>query len=72
VRGRTEEIIGRRMAGKRDRFILATKCFVPTGPAPMYGGNSRKHIMSAVEGSLRRLQTDYIDLYQLHGYDQNT
>jgi aryl-alcohol dehydrogenase (NADP+) len=72
TRGRTEEIIGRWMAGKRDQFILATKCFVPTGPSPMDGGNSRKHIMSAVEGSLRRLQTDYIDLYQLHGYDQNT
>src|ERR1700685_1081391 len=72
TRGRTEEIIGRWMAGKRDRFILATKCFVPMGPGPMDGGNSRKHIMSAVEGSLRRLQTDYIDLYQLHGYDQNT
>ena len=71
-RGRTEEIIGRWMAGKRDRFILATKCFVPMGPAPFDAGNSRKHIMSAVEGSLRRLQTDYIDLYQLHGYDQNT
>src|SRR6516162_2667759 len=72
TRGRTEEIIGRWMAGKRDRFILATKCFVPMGPSPMDGGNSRKHIMSAVEGSLRRLQTDYIDLYQLHGYDLDT
>jgi 1-deoxyxylulose-5-phosphate synthase len=72
TRGRTEEIIGRWMAGKRDRIILATKCFAPMGPSPMDGGNSRKHIMSAVEGSLRRLQTDYIDLYQLHGYDRNT
>jgi 1-deoxyxylulose-5-phosphate synthase len=72
TRGRTEEIIGRWMTGKRDRFILATKCFAPTGPAPMDGGNSRRHIMSAVEASLRRLNTDYIDLYQLHGYDKNT
>jgi aryl-alcohol dehydrogenase (NADP+) len=72
TRGRTEEIIGNWLAGRRDRFILATKCFVPMGPAPMDGGNSRRHIMSAVEGSLRRLNTDYIDLYQLHGYDQNT
>src|SRR3984957_19729918 len=72
TRGRTEEIIGRWLAGKRDRVILATKCFVPMGPSPMDGGNSRKHIMSAVEASLRRLQTDYIDLYQLHGYDRNT
>ena len=71
-RGRTEEIIGRWMAGKRDQFIIATKCFAPTGPAPFDAGNSRKHIMSAVEASLRRLQTDYIDLYQLHGYDHNT
>jgi len=71
-RGRTEEIIGRWMRGKRDRFIIATKCFAPTGPAPFDAGNSRKHIMSAVEGSLRRLQTDYIDLYQLHGYDPQT
>jgi 1-deoxyxylulose-5-phosphate synthase len=71
-RGRTEEIIGRWLLGKRDRFIVATKCFAPTGPAPFDAGNSRKHIMSAVEDSLRRLQTDYIDLYQLHGYDPNT
>jgi 1-deoxyxylulose-5-phosphate synthase len=71
-KGRTEEIIGRWLAGKRERFIIATKCFVPTGPAPFDGGNSRKHILSAVEASLRRLGTDYIDLYQLHGYDKNT
>ena len=70
--GITEEIIGRWMLGKRDRFIIATKCFAPTGPAPFDAGNSRKHIMSAVDASLRRLQTDYIDLYQLHGYDLDT
>jgi 1-deoxyxylulose-5-phosphate synthase len=72
TRGVTEEILGRWLRGRRDRFIVATKCFVPTGPAPFDGGNSRKHIMSAVEASLRRLQTDYIDLYQLHGYDRTT
>jgi aryl-alcohol dehydrogenase (NADP+) len=72
TRGITEEILGRWLRGKRDRFIVATKCFAPTGPAPFDGGNSRKHIMSAVEASLRRLQTDYIDLYQLHGYDRAT
>ncbi len=71
-RGRTEEIIGRWLRGKRDRFIIATKCFAPTGPAPFDAGNSRKHILSAVDASLRRLQTDYIDLYQLHGYDTAT
>jgi 1-deoxyxylulose-5-phosphate synthase len=72
TRGVTEEILGRWLRGKRERFIVATKCFAATGPAPFDAGNSRKHIMSAVEDSLRRLQTDYIDLYQLHGYDQNT
>jgi 1-deoxyxylulose-5-phosphate synthase len=72
TRGATEEILGRWLRGKRDRFIVATKCFAPTGPAPFDGGNSRKHIMAAVDASLRRLQTDYIDLYQLHGYDQAT
>jgi 1-deoxyxylulose-5-phosphate synthase len=72
TRGITEEIIGRWLRGKRDRFIVATKCFAPTGPAPFDAGNSRKHIMSAVDASLRRLQTDYIDLYQLHGYDKVT
>jgi 1-deoxyxylulose-5-phosphate synthase len=72
TRGRTEEIIGRWLPGKRDQIIIATKCFAQMGPSPMDGGNSRKHIMAAVEGSLRRLGTDYIDLYQLHGYDRNT
>ena len=72
TRGVTEEILGRWLRGQRDRFIVATKCFVPTGPAPFDSGNSRKHILDAVEASLRRLQTDYIDLYQLHGYDLAT
>ena len=72
TRGITEEILGRWLRGKRDRFIVATKCFAPTGPAPFDMGNSRKHIMAAVDASLRRLQTDYIDLYQLHGYDRET
>ena len=70
--GRTEEILGRWLAGKRDRYIVATKCFGPTGPAPFDAGNSRKHILAAADASLRRLQTDYIDLYQLHGYDRAT
>src|SRR3984885_13747181 len=70
--GRTEEILGRWLHGKRDRFVLATKCFGRTGPSPIDGGNSRKHILAAVDASLRRLQTDYIDLYQLHGYDPAT
>jgi aryl-alcohol dehydrogenase (NADP+) len=72
TRGVTESILGRWLQGKRDHFILATKCFAPTGPAPFDAGNSRRHILAAVEASLRRLQTDYIDLYQLHGYDRAT
>jgi 1-deoxyxylulose-5-phosphate synthase len=56
--GRTEEIIGRWLKGRREKIVLATKCFVPTGKAPNQSGLSRKHIFEAVEGSLRRLQTD--------------
>src|SRR5271156_3796639 len=70
--GRTEEILGRWLQGKRDRFVLATKCFGRTGPSPIDGGNSRRHILDAIDASLRRLQTDYIDLYQLHGFDSTT
>jgi len=70
--GRTEEIIGRWMRGKRDQFIVATKCFGATGPQRWQQGASRKHIIEAVDASLERLQTDYIDLYQLHGFDPHT
>jgi aryl-alcohol dehydrogenase (NADP+) len=70
--GATEEIVGRWLNGRRDQFIVATKCFARVGPNPWDEGTSRKHILDAVEGSLRRLQTDYIDLYQLHGPDPNT
>ena len=64
--GRTEEILGRWLQGKRDDFIVATKCFAPTGTKPWNMGNSRRHIMDSIDASLRRLQTDYVDLYQLH------
>lgn len=70
--GRTEEIIGQWMTGRRDQFVIATKCHGRTGPAPWEAGNSRRHLLDAVEGSLRRLGTDYIDLYQLHAYDPET
>ncbi|MBK8558765.1 aldo/keto reductase [Candidatus Amarobacter glycogenicus] len=70
--GRTEEIVGRWLHGRRDRIILATKCFGRSGPNRWDQGNSRKHILDAVEASLRRLNTDYIDLYQLHGPDPET
>ena len=67
--GRTEEIVGRWLKGRRERFIVASKCFFPTGPKPWDAGNSRQNIMRAVDESLRRLQTDHIDLYQVHSWD---
>lgn len=70
--GRTEEIVGRWLKPHRSSVVLATKCFGRSGPARWDQGNSRKHILDAVEASLRRLQTDYIDLYQLHGPDPET
>lgn len=72
--GRTEEIIGRWMKarGNRDRIVLATKCAGAMGPGPNDAGLSRYHIQHAVEASLRRLQTDVIDLYQVHAFDPTT
>ena len=71
--GRTEEIVGRWMQRVgRGNVVLATKCFYPTGPNRWDMGNSRQNIMRAVEDSLRRLQTDHIDLYQLHAWDSRT
>src|ERR1700738_217700 len=70
--GRTEEIIGNWLQGKRDRFVLATKCRMRVGTGPNDEGLSRKHILKAVEDSLRRLRTDYIDLYQTHSPDPDT
>jgi 1-deoxyxylulose-5-phosphate synthase len=70
--GRTEEIIGRWLEGRRHEFVVATKCFFPMGERPWQRGNSRRHIMEAIDGSLRRLRTDHIDLYQLHGFDADT
>src|SRR5688572_957647 len=67
--GHTEELVGEWMGARRDEFIVATKCFFPTGKQPWDAGNSRKNILRAVEASLRRLDTDYIDLYQVHSWD---
>ncbi len=64
--GRTEDIVGRWLKGRRSDYIIATKCFMPMGTNRWDMGNSRKHIMDSVDASLRRLNTDYIDLYQLH------
>ncbi len=57
------------MVGKRDRVVLATKFFFPMGANPWDRGGGRRHIMDAVEASLRRLDTDYLDLYQIHSWD---
>jgi len=70
--GRTEEIVGAWLSGKRHDYILATKCVGRTGRKPWDQGMSRKHILDAVDASLRRLKTDYVDLYQLHSYDPTT
>lgn len=70
--GRTEEILGRWLAGKRHRFIVATKAVGKTGEAAWDQGASRKHLFDAVDASLRRLRVEYIDLYQLHSDDRNT
>jgi aryl-alcohol dehydrogenase-like predicted oxidoreductase len=72
TKGCTEEIVGTWLKGKRHEYIVATKCVGVMGPKPWEKGMSRKHILDAIEGSLRRLNTDYVDLYQLHGYDADT
>ncbi len=70
--GRTEEILGRWLEGRRHDFIIATKCFGAMGERPWDRGLSRKHIFDAIDASLRRLRTDYVDLYQLHHPDPTT
>ncbi len=70
--GKSEEVLGRILKEKRDGIILATKFWVPMYDRPNGGGCSRVHILQAVEDSLRRLQTDYLDLYMLHHPDVNT
>jgi aryl-alcohol dehydrogenase-like predicted oxidoreductase len=70
--GDTERIVGTWLQGKRDRFVLATKCRMRVGLGLNDEGLSRRHILQAVEDSLRRLRTDYIDLYQAHSPDPET
>jgi aryl-alcohol dehydrogenase-like predicted oxidoreductase len=70
--GRSEEIVGNAVKGKRDSMVIATKVCGKAGPGPNDLGLSRKHVMQAVEGSLKRLQTDYIDLYYAHTPDYDT
>lgn len=70
--GETEQIVGSALRGRRDDVVLASKVHFPMGPGPLSGGNSRRWITRAVEDSLRRLRTDWIDLYQVHRPDPAT
>jgi 1-deoxyxylulose-5-phosphate synthase len=73
-RGVSEQVVGRALKdfAKRDEIVLATKVFYPVEDHPNGGGLSRKHIMSAIDASLRRLGTEYVDLYQIHRFDDHT
>jgi aryl-alcohol dehydrogenase-like predicted oxidoreductase len=70
--GQSEEIVGRAVTGRRDQVVLATKAFLPQGPGPNDRGLSRAHLARALEASLRRLRSDYVDLYQCHHWDGST
>lgn len=70
--GQSEEILGRLMAGCRNELVITSKVFFATGSDVNARGASRRHIMQAIEDSLRRLQTDYIDLYFIHRFDERT
>jgi aryl-alcohol dehydrogenase-like predicted oxidoreductase len=70
--GTSEEILGRAIAGKREALVIATKVAGPMGGSPNDLGLSRKHILSGIDASLRRLGTDYVDLYQVHAYDPSS
>jgi 1-deoxyxylulose-5-phosphate synthase len=73
--GLTEEITGRllgKLLPRRDDYVLATKVFFPMGPGPNDRGLSRKHVLSSIDASLARLGTDYVDLYQVHRWDEQT
>ena len=71
-RGASEEILGRALGSRRENIVLATKCRMPMGDSPNLQGASRRVIREQVEASLRRLHTDWIDLYQIHCWDANT
>jgi aryl-alcohol dehydrogenase-like predicted oxidoreductase len=71
-RGRSEELLGHALQGRRDHFIVASKVFHKTGEGPNDQGASRHHILQGIEATLRRLQSDYLDLYQIHRWDATT
>jgi aryl-alcohol dehydrogenase-like predicted oxidoreductase len=73
--GVSEEITGRllgKLFPRRDDYVLATKVYSPVGPGPNDRGLSRKHVLASIDGSLSRLGVDYVDLYQIHRWDQET
>ncbi|MCB0164389.1 MAG: aldo/keto reductase [Anaerolineae bacterium] len=71
-RGLSEEILGQSLAGRRDKVLLSTKATFRMGRGPNALGSSRHHLLQACEASLRRLKTDYIDIYTMHGFDAQT
>jgi aryl-alcohol dehydrogenase-like predicted oxidoreductase len=70
--GESEKVLGGAIAGRRDKVLISTKATFKTGPGPNEVGSSRYHLIQACEASLRRLKTDYIDLYQMHAFDALT
>ena len=70
--GVSEEVLGAAIKGRRDQVLIATKATFASGPGPNEKGSSRHHLVKACEGSLRRLGTDHIDLYFMHGFDAKT
>ena len=70
--GRSEEVLGKALGAKRDKVLISTKSGFPTGDGVNDQGSSRYHLRRALEGSLRRLGTDYVDIYHLHGFDALT
>ena len=70
--GLAEEVLAKAISGKRDQLLISTKATFTFGPPPNNQGSSRFHLMKQIEGSLKRLKTDYIDIYHMHGFDGNT
>ncbi|MEV6059574.1 aldo/keto reductase [Nocardia asteroides] len=70
--GASEEVLGAAIKGRREQVLLSTKSALPTGPGPHEAGAGRARLIRAVEASLRRLDTDYLDLFQLHAFDAGT
>jgi aryl-alcohol dehydrogenase-like predicted oxidoreductase len=70
--GLAEEVLAKAISGKRDKLLISTKATFTFGPPPNNQGSSRFHLLRQVEGSLKRLKTDYIDIYHMHGFDGNT